>query len=662
MTVAVPLALFIGLIVTAPMLRRRIIRAARPLALGLPIALVQSLADLHAPWMLYAWLAAISWTAYCAAPLIASIRLPKRPSLIVSIGLAAILIAAGLALQYDLWAALEFGYHDIGLFARALHSSAHGRGFWVDSLGRSLFGEHAAFALALLTPFCRLGVPPFDVLAFASVISLYAPAALIATWTWRRTNSWLAMLLSSIAWLMLPFHSCLIWANGYGFHEVYLAVPFLFAGYLLGESDRFRGASICMLAAMMVREDVALTVAAWGAWVAIGRRRPALGWTTTVVAAGYFATAVLWIIPYFRGAPYPHFSFHYAAGADVTDAQRWLSSSSFVLALLIPLAFQPLRSSAALWLATPSIVETLLVANPELRSLCYHYYTPAIPALFLAVLRGPDRITRSKSDVPSNAQRRRSTRRLTMRLAAAAVAATSAHYYLGVGALGGNPLPPDPSARLADTRIALPAIRAQVPAAATVTASYRVAAHFTYVDRLWTVANDALGDWIIIDDRDDYDRVPPRAALVRAHRAGEYQPIHADGHFVVLRRDAQPSALARQLRPEAPPPRASTQPRELAPGIQLIAIETRCAGTARYGAALVDVTLHWQCTAAIAKDLRFELKHEATGRSWGPYYFAAGAYPTMVWAPGERFCDRIRIELPADRSEGLESLTPAVAP
>ena len=608
-------------------------------------------------------MALLAVAAWRAALFVPRFEVRQRTLWLILGAAAAIMVTVHVRMQYALWDSLSFGYHDIGLFARALHNAAHGRGPWVDSLNQSLLGEHACFLLLALVPFCKIGIEPFHLLVFSSAIFLNAPAFIVA-WFIRRKLRWnLAAVVGGLAWLGLPSLGCLVIERGYGFQAGCLAVPLLAGGLAFTLLNRLRGATVCMLLAMLAREDFALTTAAWGFYVAWIDKRRVLGVSVAAAALAY-ASAMIWVfIPHYRGAAYPWIATHFDWQNFVLNVSTRLPEDlAFLATLLLPMAVLLVRPDPLPLVAVPALVEVLLTTNPELHSLSAHYHTPAVPVLFFAALRvwvrtaTGERPERQCLPGPSFPPR---TARLMRAGWCLLIAAWAGQIYVGIGPHTNNPVrpysSPDFQASLAHVRD----FHAAVPRHLSVTASYRIAAHFLDFDRLWTVCNEQLGDLVVIDDRDNWDASEPRSAVLRAHRSGDYQPVYADHHLVILRRGAEPTPLNRLLRPNRLPDEVTPTAFDLGLGIELVgfrlgSIEESPGEFAKYSATLI-----WRCREPVAGDLRFGLVAEGTPHRWGPFYFAHGAYPTAVWEPGRLYRDDVILMLPAAEA-GLGRLRPVL--
>lgn len=630
--------------------------------IALALAVFQLCISSRTPWLHYAWIALLIAFASRLTRLLELPAITRRQSLAILAFALTLMIALHVYIQYSLWEHLSFGYRDIGLFARALHNAASGGALWVDSLNRSLLGEHSCFALWMFVPFCRLGIPAFDLLVLASAALLNGPALIIWAFARKRFDSEWGGLLAALSWLLLPSLGCLAIAQGYGFHEVYIAVPILVGALALTINDRMRSAALCMFAALLVREDLALTVCAWAVYIALVKRWRGLGFLIFLMALAYFIAMVAVVIPHYRGAPYPHMAFHFRqAGEANTTLQSLAVNISFLMTLLLPMAVFPLGRLSLCLIALPALLETILTTNPELHNLCFHYYTPALPILFFAAIESWYRMTRSThhrfgsvTELPPKARARVIRPGLTL-LVAAAMGQT----YLGIGPLTNNPAspitPPELRAEFANIR----QIKGLAPSSISVTASYRIAAHFLDHDQLWEVGNDNLGDLVIVDDRDNWDASRPRRAVIRAAQTGRYQPVFANHHLVVLIRQDEPTPLAANLMPAHFPKDMRTFSEPISPAITCVGIDTHLLPPGVKTKAGLKVTLIWRCLGISTGDDRFGLVLADNQPRWGPFYFAHGAYPTSAWIPGQLYRDEILVEIPPQvRIEELATLRP----
>lgn len=309
--------------------------------------------------------------------------------------------------------------------------------------------------------------------------------------------------------------------------------------------------------------------------------------------------------------------------------------------------------------AIPASVKVLLTTNPELHSLSAHYHTPAAPVLFFAAVHAWVRAATGGESKPRYRPRPAPPQRGARLMRSGwclLITAWAGQIYVGIGPHTNNPArpcsSPDLQASLAHVRDS----RAAVPRRLSVTASYRIAGHFLDFDPLWTVRNEQLGDIVVIDDRDNWDASEPRSAVLRAHRDGDYQPVYADHHLVILRRGTQPGPLEGVLRPDRLSDRVAPAALDLGMGIELVGFRLGGIEDSQREFAKCSATLVWRCRESIEGDLRFGLVAEGTPCRWGPFYFAHRAYPTSVWEPGRLYRDDVILTIPAAAEAGLGRL------
>src|SRR5206468_9039038 len=128
---------------------------------------------------------------------------------------------------------------------------------------------------------------------------------------------------------------------------------------------------------------------------------------------GAFALLVVdtrWLIPYFRGEPYPHLGRYAHLGRTVPEIiatlllHPWrvlaglLTEKRLVYlgALLAPLVFLPLLAPEVLVGLAPPLVENLLGQDPVLFDYRTQYQSFVLPFLFAAAIAGYDRLARRR--------------------------------------------------------------------------------------------------------------------------------------------------------------------------------------------------------------------------------------------------------------------------
>jgi hypothetical protein len=138
----------------------------------------------------------------------------------------------------------------------------------------------------------------------------------------------------------------------------------------------------------------------------VSKRRWLWGAALAVAAFALLAVDTQWLMPYFRGAPYPHLGRYAHLGRSVPEIVTTVLLHPFrvlgglvtgmrlvyLCALLSPLAFLPLWAPGALVGLAPALFENLLGQDPILFDYRTQYQSFVLPFLFLAAIAGYDRL------------------------------------------------------------------------------------------------------------------------------------------------------------------------------------------------------------------------------------------------------------------------------
>src|SRR5207249_2640010 len=189
-------------------------------------------------------------------------------------------------------------------------------------------------------------------------------------------------------------------------HPQAFAVPFLVWAAAAFDAQRY---GLCVLALVLTlggREDAAIAVVGFGLWLALARRRWALGAAVVAVSVLVLLVDLTWVMPYFRGSPYPHLDRYRHLGASVPEilvtlvARPWrwapivltLPKLAYLAAMLAPLGFLPLLAPRALAAALPGLAMNLLSFDPVLFNYRSQYQSFVLPFFVLASVDGYARL------------------------------------------------------------------------------------------------------------------------------------------------------------------------------------------------------------------------------------------------------------------------------
>jgi uncharacterized membrane protein len=296
---------------------------------------------------------------------------------------------------------------DLGYYVQLTWNLAGGRGPRVSLPEMHAWGDH-------LSPIMYLFVPAFWVVP-GPVVLLVAQSVLLGLGALpvfgiarRRLGDARPAAAFAVLYLLNP---SLHGINVRDFHAAALAVPLLLAALYSVEADRPALFWPAIALALACREDAALPVIGVGAWLALARRRWRWGLGTAAIAAALLAVDVRWVVPHFRGEPYPHLGRYarhgsslggIAVGLVLHPLRSFLTVVSagrlvYLLALLAPLAFLPLVGLRDLVGAAPALAQNLLASDPILFNHRTQYQAFVLPFVMLAAITGYERLARKSA-------------------------------------------------------------------------------------------------------------------------------------------------------------------------------------------------------------------------------------------------------------------------
>ncbi|MEX2045926.1 MAG: DUF2079 domain-containing protein [Chloroflexota bacterium] len=295
---------------------------------------------------------------------------------------------------------------DLAVFDQVLWNTIHGR-FMESTLSlarcdpHSFFGDHFSPALLLILPLYALFPRPETLIVVQTVAlvlgvwPIYLLARRFLPTSWQRLV-WVAAYLLSAALSFIAL---------YDFHEITLAVaPLGFAMYFLA-TRRAVPMILCLLAALLAKEEVAVIGVGFGVALALQRR----WWPSAIVIAGSvvaFVVTLTVIIPAFAaGAPYQYLGRYASLGRDEAEIARTLlldplralavlgkgevgSKVVFVLSLFGPGLGLALRSKWALVTSLPTLGYLMLSDYGGFHTHHNQYGAPLIPLALAASIVG----------------------------------------------------------------------------------------------------------------------------------------------------------------------------------------------------------------------------------------------------------------------------------
>lgn len=312
--------------------------------------------------------------------------------------------------------ALYFGYHTIvhhrNGFSRSFDLGIENNGLWnivhgapllknTPSAGPqgNMFGSHATLLAYVLAPVYALHQSPETLLALQALL---VGAAAIPFFLWSRVHlgPTPAVVLSLCYLLYPPLHG----ANLFDFHYLTIAPFFLWLALWALETRRDRIGTVAVLLCLALREDVAASLAVLGLYLLFSGRRPVAGAVVAGVSNASFAALKFVLMP--LAEPDPTYLFQWAGLLPSGERSYFgvlktivanpvftlgtlltLPKLVYMLQILVPLAFLPLRRPLGWLFLLPGLVFTLLSTGyPPLTQISFQYTAHWTGFLFPAVV------------------------------------------------------------------------------------------------------------------------------------------------------------------------------------------------------------------------------------------------------------------------------------
>jgi uncharacterized membrane protein len=189
-------------------------------------------------------------------------------------------------------------------------------------------------------------------------------------------------------------------------HPQAFVIPLVLAAALAFEMGRHAWCAVAIALTFACREDAAVAVLGFGIWLGMARGR----WlSSAILAAVSVAVLVLdlnVVMPYFRGAPYPHLHRYAHLGGSISDILstvvarpwRWLAAAVsgpklvYLAAMVAPLGFLPIAAPRPLVAAIPGLAMNLFAFDHVLVNSRTQYQSFVLPFLALAAVDGYGRL------------------------------------------------------------------------------------------------------------------------------------------------------------------------------------------------------------------------------------------------------------------------------
>lgn len=289
---------------------------------------------------------------------------------------------------------------DVAIFEQAIAGYAHLGPPIVDvqGPGANFFGDHFSPALAILAPAYRL-FPHTETLMIGQALLVAASVVVVAKAGVKHVGLGPGLAVGAAYGLSWGVQS----AVDFDFHEVAIAAPLLAlagAAYLDRDWPRVALWSVPLI---LVKEDLALTVAAVGVvLVCSGARRWGVG--LALAGIGSFLLLTVWIIPAFNPEGIYRFWPQGASGEGLVERVVDLpvdlvSPSAKLVTLLLVVVVTAALALRSPWVlvACPTLAVRFLSDNENYWGTDYHYSLTVMTVVFVALL---DAMVRTRADGP----------------------------------------------------------------------------------------------------------------------------------------------------------------------------------------------------------------------------------------------------------------------
>lgn len=338
--------------------------------------------------------------------MVAPLAVPSfRPRRVVAIGVAVYAASFSFVTLTRHW---TFKTHalDLAYYVQLTWNLARGAGARVSLPEMNAWGDHFSPIMYLFVPAFWIFPGPAVLLVAQSIaLGLGAIAVFGIAARWLGDERPAAVF--AVLYLINP---SLHGINVRDFHSAALTIPLLLAAIYFVEAERPWLYWAFVLLILATREDAAIAVVGLGLWLAVTRRRWLWGVVTALGAFSLLVVDTRWLIPYFRGEPYPHLGRYAHLGRSVPEIigtlllhpwrvlARVLTEKRLIYlgAMLAPLAFLPLLAPEVLVGLAPPLVENLLGQDPILFNHRTQYQSFILPFLFAAAIAGYDRLARRR--------------------------------------------------------------------------------------------------------------------------------------------------------------------------------------------------------------------------------------------------------------------------
>ena len=327
--------------------------------------------------------------------------------------LIAVYVVTYCAIGFIKYAYFLYDDIDLAIFAQACSRLMHGSLF-SSIRGMNVLGDHSSLVLFLVAPLYAPFRDPRALLV-VQTIAIALGAVPVAALARRELGDRTAALGCAALYLLYP---AVGYVNLFEFHPEALSTAPLLAAFYYVRCGRLRPAALFAALALLGKEDVALVVLglALYAWFQPHAERVKLAATLAGLAIVSLVVSFAILKPMLGGTEAEYGRMYATWGATTGQAIAGMAThplraiatvfstpgdpvdtelkAQYFLHLLLPLAFLPLLSPAALLIALPVVAEHMLSSRSQQHSILYQYTALVMPFTIAATVLGVRALSR----------------------------------------------------------------------------------------------------------------------------------------------------------------------------------------------------------------------------------------------------------------------------
>ncbi len=294
---------------------------------------------------------------------------------------------------------LHLGYYDwdLAFYTQACWQLLHGSQY-TSMVGINYFGDHSYFITLLILPFFAIASSPVTLICL-KIVAFVISAFLLYKIAYKKAGEAVALVFM-VLYFLFPAN---VFSLLYEFNPESLAPPLLFWMFMAFEDKRWRSFFVAAGLLMLIKENMALIVGAFGGYGLLNKNYPKkTAGIIVLLSAAIFLILALYVIPHFRNLPYHPFVVRYEyLGHNVgeiltnvlTRPDKVLGglltkyNGQFIYDLFGPLLIPALFSVHLMFFVFPILLQHLLSTASAEHSIYYHYGATITPFIFLATLQ-----------------------------------------------------------------------------------------------------------------------------------------------------------------------------------------------------------------------------------------------------------------------------------